>query len=124
MSGRSQTAHDPIFGCELVLHPVDKDGYGLVGRQRTHIKAWVDANGPVPDGKVLDHACRRRNCRALIHLEPVTQSENELRKSWKYRARIARCPSGHDLSTHGMVTPEGGRVCRACFVSSTRGQAT
>lgn len=101
------------FGCELVLQ-VDRDGYGRVGRQLAHVAAWVAANGPVPDGHVLDHACRRRNCRALHHLEPVTQSENEKRKSWKYRVRRQRCARGHDLSIHRAITPEGGVVCRAC----------
>lgn len=30
------------------------------------------------------------------------------------RARRTTCPKGHDLKLHGVVTPEGGKVCRQC----------
>lgn len=107
------------YGCVRSTARLDRDGYAFEGRSRAHIVAWVQAHGPMPvdkDGKpmVLDHLCRRRNCRAVHHLEPVTQSENEKRKSWKYRARRTHCPMGHELAINGIVTPEGGKVCRAC----------
>jgi hypothetical protein len=107
--------HDPIFGCTLSTGRLDRDGYAYHGKTRAHIHAWVAANGPVPDGMVLDHLCRRRACSAVHHLEPVTQSENELRKSWRYRAKRKACPKGHDLTVHRIVVqPEGGVVCRVC----------
>lgn len=103
------------YGCVLVTSRLDRDGYAYHGSSRAHIVAWVAAHGgPVPEGMVLDHMCRRRNCRALIHLEPVTQSENELRKRWAYRIKRKVCSSGHDLTLHRQVTPEGGIVCRRC----------
>lgn len=102
------------FGCDLATGRLDKDGYAFHGRTRAHTVAWEAAMGPVAEGHVLDHLCRRRNCRALHHLEQVTQSENEKRKSWRYRSRRTHCRYGHDLHEHGVVTPEGGRVCRAC----------
>jgi len=111
---------DPVFGCELATGRLDRDGYAYHGTSRGHIVAWVAVHGQVPAGKVLDHTCRRRNCRAVIHLELVTQSENEFRKRWAYRSRIKLCPAGHELAVHGMVTPTespirgGGRVCRLC----------
>lgn len=112
-------ALDPTFGCLLADGRADKDGYVFHGRSRAHIAAWVQAHGEIPaDDKgtpyVLDHLCRRRNCVALHHLELVTQSENEKRKGWRYRARRTICKFGHDLRVHAIVTPEGGRVCRAC----------
>ncbi len=115
------------FGCDLATGRLDKDGYAFHGRTRAHIVAWVAVNGSVPldtNGKpmVLDHLCRRRNCRAPHHLEPVTQSENEKRKSWRYRARRIKCPQGHDLRLSGIVTPEGGRVCRECNRQHQEGQ--
>lgn len=105
---------DPIFGCDLVTTRLDREGYAFHGKTRAHIAAWTAEHGQVPDEHELDHLCRRRNCRALHHLELVTRSENEKRKSWKYRARRTHCPRGHELYLHGIVTPEGGRVCRAC----------
>lgn len=106
---------DLVFGCELAQGRADRDGYVFWGSTRAHIHRWTERMGvPVPEGHVLDHLCRRRNCVALHHLEPVTQSENEKRKAMKYRLRRARCMYGHDLNEHRAVTPEGGVVCRAC----------
>lgn len=105
---------DPIFGCMLATGRRDKDGYAFRGKTRAHIAAWVAEHGAIGDELELDHLCRRRHCVALHHLEPVTRRENELRKSWRYRARRVLCPRGHQLAIHGIVTPEGGRVCRQC----------
>jgi hypothetical protein len=98
---------DPDFGCLLWLGAVDREGYAPY---REYYKANV---GPIADGMELDHACRRRRC--VGHLEQVTRNENERRKRWGYRLKIARCPRGHELTAYtAMVTPEGGRVCRTC----------
>lgn len=105
---------DPIFGCLLATGRRDRDGYAFHGRTRAHIAAWTAEHGAIVDGRELDHLCRRRYCIALHHLELVTRTENEKRKSWRYRARRTRCPRGHELATNGIVTPEGGRVCRQC----------
>jgi hypothetical protein len=113
VSGAS-SMHDPVFGCELVTTRLDKDGYAYHGRTRAHIAAWEAAFGPVPDGLVIDHGCRRRNCRAVHHLEAVTQSENERRKSMAYRVRRKQCAAGHALDGNRAVTPEGGVTCRLC----------
>jgi hypothetical protein len=109
-----ETTYDPAFGCEIAEGKRDKDGYVLQGGRRAHIVAWEAENGSVPDGLELDHVCRRRDCCALIHLEPVTRQVNELRKSWSYRARIERCPRGHLLAETAMVNGAGGRCCRTC----------
>lgn len=106
---------DPIFGCHLATGKLDKDGYAYHGQSRAHIVAWERVNGLVPDGRVLDHLCRNRACAAPHHLEPVTQSENEHRKKFAYRCRmLTKCPVGHDLKRNGIITPQGGRVCRQC----------
>lgn len=108
------TVRDPIYGCELVTGHLTPDGYGRVGKTLGHIAAWRAARGPVPPDRTLDHACRRRNCRAVHHLEPVTARENLLRREWSYRVRIKLCPAGHDLQENRAVTPEGGITCRLC----------
>jgi len=111
------------FGCELVTSRLDSWGYAYHGKSRAHIVAWVERHGPLPlsasgEPLQLDHWCRRRNCRALHHLEPVTRSENQKRKSWAYRCRIKVCPRGHSMDG-AVVTPEMGRVCRTCNKEAT-----
>lgn len=106
-------AVDPIFGCHLATGRADRDGYVFHGKTRAHIHAWTSVRGPVPDGLVLDHLCGRRNCTALHHLEPVTQSENLKRRSQRYRMRIKVCPRGHDMKLNGAQLTTG-RVCRQC----------
>lgn len=102
------------FGCELATGRLDRDGYAYHGKSRGHIVAWVAKHGPVQPGLELDHMCRRRHCSALHHLEAVTRSENERRKSFAYRVKRKTCARGHELAIHGVMTPEGGRVCRVC----------
>ena len=114
-----------MFGCQLATGRRDREGYAFHDSTRAHIAAWTAANGPIADGMELDHLCRRRNCVALHHLELVTRAENEKRKHWRYAVRRVLCPRGHDLKEHGVVTPEGGRVCRECNreATTTRSEA-
>jgi hypothetical protein len=105
---------DPIFGCEIASGRLDYEGYAFHGKTRAHLFAWRNTHGEIAEGMELDHLCRRRNCIALHHLELVTRSENEKRKSWRYRARRTTCPKGHDMNLNVATTPEGGRVCRQC----------
>lgn len=108
---------DPTFGCWLWTGKLDKDGYGQVWRgQRpsyAHRVVYEAERGPVPDGMVLDHVCRRRRCVNPEHLEPMTQDENLRRRPWGRRVKQTHCAHGHSMSDC-MVTPEGGRLCRAC----------
>lgn len=106
---------DPIYGCMLATGRRDRDGYAFHGRTRAHIAAWTAAYGKPADGLELDHLCRRRHCVALRHLELVDRSENERRKSARYRIMRKRCPAGHDLDRNRIVTPEQGIVCRRCI---------
>lgn len=108
---------DPIYGCHLWTGKLGSNGRPIVWRGRKPISAYqmlyVEAVGPVPEDRVLDHLCRRILCVRSLHLEPVTRHENELRKSWAYRCKRELCARGHSLFT-AMVTPEGGRLCREC----------
>lgn len=90
---------------------------GLNGKGYGPHRASYEANrGPIPPGHVLDHLCRRRSCINPAHLEPVTQSENELRKPTAGRvARGAMCPRGHALVGANRVS---GGECRRCNTRS------
>lgn len=50
---------DPVFGCLLAQGRRDRDGYAFKGATRAHIAAWVEANGPVPEGSRADSARAR-----------------------------------------------------------------
>lgn len=102
------------FGCDIATGRLDFDGYAFHGKTRAHIVAWVAVNGPVPEGMVLDHMCRVRACRAVHHLEPVTQSENEKRKRFSYLLKRKTCPRGHDMAINRVILPTHGVVCRQC----------
>lgn len=109
---------DPVFGCELWQGEVHK-GMPVMqvrGRSRgAHRLAYELEHGALPTGVELDHLCRRPTCINPAHLERVTRSENEKRKSFRYRLRtMTRCSTGHDLQRYGALTPEGGRICRVC----------
>ena len=109
---------DPVFGCCLWVRGLDRDGYGVSwqgGRaMAAHRRVYLEIVGAIPEGKELDHECRRRACVRPDHLEMVTGSENQLRRLWRVRARRTHCRAGHDLAICAMVTPEGGRLCRRC----------
>ncbi len=119
------SAPPDAFGCVLWTGRLDPEGYGFHGRSRAHIHAYVQAHGPVGVDKagvplVLDHGCNRRNCVAPHHLEAVTQSENLKRRRFGYRAKLARCPRGHDFNETRIVMPNGGCVCRTCNQEARR----
>lgn len=108
-------------GCLLWLGHLDRKGYGTfsVGERTTfvHRQAWENANGPIPDGLVIDHLCRVRNCINPAHMETVLPAVNTLRgdsPGGKY-ARRTHCDNGHEYDEANTYrTPKGGRTCRTC----------
>lgn len=41
-----------------------------------HRYVWEQANGPIPDGKWIDHKCHNRSCVNVNHLRLATPSQN------------------------------------------------
>lgn len=81
-----------------------------------HRYTWEHFNGPIPDGKEVDHICETRNCVNIKHLRVVTHGEN-------MRAGLDRrgvCRSGHPLKSdddfYFFTTKQGWkrRVCKRC----------
>lgn len=108
--------------CTVWIGACNTRGYGVVivdgEKQLAHRVAYEAVHGPIPDGLVLDHLCRVRNCVKVEHLEPVTQQEN-LR-----RGRSARglqvgdtCPNGHELAADEDIYTKpstGATECMTC----------
>lgn len=81
---------------------------------RAHKAAWVEANGPVPEGMVIDHLCGNRGCVNVEHLRVVTQQENIMAGKWNRDNRLT-CPKGHPTSQENtMIRNNGKRECAEC----------
>lgn len=105
-------------------------GYGLVnmnGRlQPAHRVIYEAFNGPISDGMVLDHICRRHSCVNPLHLEQVTKRENTLRgiSPAAEHAKKTHCKYGHPLSGDNLREFNGRygpcRVCKTCARERSR----
>lgn len=115
-------AYAPELGpCWLWIGSQNGWGYGQFRVESTrliqaHAWAWIEANGPVPDGLELDHLCRVRNCVRPAHLEPVTHRINSLRGQSIAATNAAKthCPQGHVYDEANTVVRRGSRECRIC----------
>ena len=77
-----------------------------------HRVTWIVVHGPIPDGLVIDHLCRRRNCMNTEHMELVTRAENT-RRGALLRWPDGTCIAGHAWEDHGYMSG-GKRRCRTC----------
>jgi len=107
-----------------------RDGYGYISigttNHRAHRLLWESIHGPTPEGLVLDHLCRRRDCVRPDHLELVTNHENVLRGVGisAENARKEFCANGHPFDTANTrieLRNDGRRKrrCRACSRDKT-----
>lgn len=108
---------EPMSGCVLWTGAISETGYGKVWfqnrLQRAHRVSWIVANGPVPEGLVIDHKCRVRSCINPAHLRAITFRENVLCGEGvsAQEARRTACPRGH---AYDIVKRDGRRGCRTC----------
>lgn len=99
----------------------DSGGYGAIsvgGKViRVHRLAFSEFRGVIPDGYLVDHLCRVRECCNPNHLEAVTRRVNTLRGNSfsAVFARTTHCPKGHELAGDNLYTaPSGSRNCKEC----------
>lgn len=107
--------------CTVWIGSTNNRGYGIVSvggvLQLAHRVAWEAEHGPIPDGLVIDHKCRVRNCVNPDHLEPVTQAENNRRgKAARSLGVGDTCTKGHRMATQDDVyyRRNGTTECREC----------
>lgn len=112
-----------FIGCH---HP---RGYGAIsvnGRlRRAHRVSFEMANGPIPDGLYVLHACDNPPCVNPDHLFLGTQSDNMLDCVSKGRYNNGNtvrtsCIHGHPFSGSNLRINSRQRMCRTCIRASKR----
>lgn len=110
-------------GCWLWQGPLDRDGYGTFYLRRRNRRAnrvgWFSANGPIPDGMVVNHTCRSRSCVNPQHLNLITPTDNSLRDSASLgyvNSQKTTCPRNHtyDGVYVNRKTGKRQRTCSIC----------
>lgn len=120
----SRVRVDPASGCHIWAGAKTGDGYGarkVAGRvEYVHRLAYIEANGPIPEGFQVDHVCanekgltaeeriRRRACCNPDHLEAVPPAVNMQRSSRATldAAAVAEIRASSELGT--VIAPRFG----------------
>lgn len=89
-----------------------EDGYGLFhqdGKQRrAHRVAYERAHGPIPEGALIDHICRTRDCVNPEHLRVTDRKGNAENVVGEYRDVYPVRRKFRVLVTHNNVKQHGG----------------
>lgn len=120
---RESAPVDGLDECWVWTGAVNNAGYGQIGvgskvdgtnRMRSvHRIVYENRVGPIDEGLVLDHMCRRPRCVNPEHLEPVTQRVNNHRGATN--AAKTHCSQGHPYNGDNLYyCPPDRRRCRAC----------
>lgn len=99
-------------------------GIGTVAghQHNAHRCAWLLFRGPIPDGLVVEHLCRRTLCVNPDHLQVTTQQTNVLRGDAPSAVNAAKthCIRGHEFTPENTVLRNGGRQCATCTRARVR----
>lgn len=113
---------EPNSGCWLWIGGTSTNRYGIfraisLGRKTAlaHRFAYEAFNGPIPEGKEIDHKCNNRTCVNPDHLTAVVHLEN----CQRYNSSIKHCPRGHEYTSENtriQTSREGYQLrhCRTC----------
>lgn len=117
---------DTATGCWVWNGLRHRQGYGyttVIGKPTlAHRAAWEAANGPIPYGLLVCHACDNPPCIYVGHLFLGTQLDN-VRDAWEKGRGVSNfavtdmCKKGHPwTSDTTYVTPSSGkRRCLTCM---------
>lgn len=108
-------------GCWNYQGSINPAGYGQIRQTTAHRFFWTHIRGDIPDGLQLDHLCLNKRCVNPSHLEPVTNAENQRRRS----ELITVCKHGHDFTPENTVVKRAKngdikRNCRTCNKALSR----
>ena len=110
-------------GCWLWQGSLDEHGYGRVirnkKRYRLHRVSYELMVADIPDGLVIDHLCRTRNCINPYHMEPVPQSVNAARGNTARSLDRTHCKRGHELTEANTNNLNGWRRCKTCQAAAS-----
>lgn len=114
---------DPKSSCWLWTAAKDSSGYGrfYVGQRKlagAHRVSFMLSGRDLPEGAVVDHACRTRLCVNPQHLRAVTRLENVHENSdalAHLNALKTHCAKGHPFDDENTFARHDGlRGCRQC----------
>lgn len=87
---------DAESGCWIWEGALHVHGYGKIFvdgvLKAAHRIGWEIYRGAIPEGRVLDHLCRRKNCVNPDHLDPVTVGENSKRRNYEVWRELGDVP--------------------------------
>lgn len=86
------STYDPVSGCIVWQRARLKSGYGRLWHdgelKSTHRWAWMEKNGPIPDGMEVCHTCDNPPCINTNHLFLGTPADNMADRDAKGRLKI------------------------------------
>lgn len=113
----------PANSCWMWAGAYFSNGYGQAwwtghGRPiQAHRLMFLEAVGPIPSDKQIDHLCRVRGCVNPAHLR-LASRENIMAPGARCRAKVnagrTHCPKGHSYEGRNLYVAHGKRYCRTC----------
>lgn len=118
---RFESHINKTHSCWLWTGAKNAGGYGYYRANgktyKAHRYAYELYRSEIPEGLVVDHLCKVRDCVNPEHLEPVTQKENLYRGDTIAAISRAKthCKYGHEFTVKNtIIKTNGSRNCRTC----------